>query len=146
MWHRLVDRNLRTRLRIFLLVFVVMTALVIYHLLADGVAPPWAVAGFLPGLALGFILRRTKVLSWEPDDHAIVGVTDALGAAILVVYLVFVVFLRSRIIGLAVGDGAVVGVVGLAMTAGAMLGRVYFTMRGIRNLLVEAGLVPPRGT
>jgi hypothetical protein len=143
-WQRLVDRKLRVQLRLFLAIFAVMTAVVAYHLVRDGVSPLWAPVGFLPGLALGLVLCRTKVLRWEPDVRTVVEVTDLIGAVILVAYLAFIFFLRERIIGLAVEDAAAVGVVGLAMTAGAMLGRVYFTLRGIRNVLVEAGIRPVR--
>ena len=47
---------------------------------------------------------------------------------------------NCKLIGSEIHDAAAVGVVGLAMTGGAMLGRVYFTMRGIRRILVAAGM------
>ncbi len=63
---------------------------------------------------------------------------DSLGIVILVTYLAFLVF-RSRIISSRIHDAETIGVIGLAMTGGAMLGRVCFMMRGIRRILVAVG-------
>ncbi len=135
----LVDRRLRLQLRIFLGVFVVMLVLDVVRIIRDDVNPLWACGGFAGGLALGFILARTKVLGWNASEGMVVGTMDVVGIIILAAYLAFLV-LRSRIIGSRVHDAETVGVIGLAMTGGAMLGRVYFTMRGIRRLLLVAGL------
>lgn len=116
-----------------------MVVLIVYHIFRDGVSPLWALGGFIPGLAIGFVLTRTKVLSWEPSEQVVVGTTDAVGIVILVVYILFILF-RDRIIGSEVHDAAAVSLIGLALTAGAMLGRIYFTLRGIRNILVAADL------
>ncbi len=134
----LVDRRLRLQLRIFLAVFVVMVILVVARVFQDDVNPLWGIADFAAGIALGFFLARTKVLAWQPSEGMVVGTMDALGVIILVTYLAFLVF-RSRLLGSRVHDAETVGVIGLAMTGGAMLGRVYFTMRGIRRILVAAG-------
>ncbi len=141
----LVDRRLRLQLRIFLGVFVVMLVLDVVRIIRDDVNPLWACGGFAAGLALGVILARTKVLGWNASEGMVVGTMDALGIIILSAYLAFLV-LRSRILGSRVDDAATVGMIGLAMTGGAMLGRVYFTMRGIRRLLVAAGVGRPERT
>ncbi len=139
----LVDRRLRLQLRIFLAVFVVMVILVVARIFQDDVNPLWELAGFAAGLALGFFVARTNVLAWQPSEGMVAGTMDALGVIILVTYLTFLVF-RSRLLGSRVHDAETVGVIGLAMTGGAMLGRVYFTMRGIRRILFVAGLRPTR--
>ena len=134
----LIDRRLRLQLRIFLGVFVLMVILDVVRIIRENVNPLWALGGFAAGLALGLILTRTKVLGWNPSEGMVVGTMDAVGLIILVTYLAFL-FFRSRILGSRVHDAETVGVIGLAMTGGAMLGRVYFTMRGIRRILATAG-------
>jgi hypothetical protein len=133
-----VDRRLRTQLRLFLAIFAVVAVLAGVQVVRDGVDPLWALAGFGVGLALGVGLARAKVLGWDPSEGAVVGTTDAVGAAILVAYLLFLV-VRKRLLGGVIHDAATVGVVGLAMTGGTMLGRVASTRRGIRRVLAAAG-------
>ena len=135
----LVDRSLRIQIRVFLGIFAIMAALAVARIVRDDVNPLWALAGFGAGLAIGFLLVRIKVLGWNPSERVVVGTTDAVGIVILVAYLTFLL-VRNRIIGSRVDDAEAVGVIGLAMTGGAMLGRVYFTMRGIRRVLALAGI------
>jgi hypothetical protein len=136
----LIDRRLRLQMRIFLVIYLVVTVLVIERLIRGDVNPLWAPAGFALGLVLGLALSRTKVLGWDDSAHAVAGTSDALGIAILVAYVILMVF-RSRIISAGIDDADTVGVIGLAMTAGAMLGRVYFTRRGILRILADAGII-----
>lgn len=134
----LIDRPLRVQIRIFLLVFAIMVVLIAVHIVQDDLNPLWVLAGFVPGLLLGLLLTRTKVLRWESSENVVVGTMDTVGIVILVAYFVFL-FFRSRIIGLQVESAALVSLIGLAITAGAMFGRVYFTLRGIRNIARAAG-------
>ena len=135
----LVDRSLRVQIRVFLGIFAVMAALAIARIVRDDVNPLWALAGFGAGLAIGFLLARVKVRGWDPSERVVVGTTDAVGIVILVAYLAFLL-VRNRFIGGRVDDAEAVGVIGLATTGGAMLGRVYFTLRGIRRVLAVAGV------
>ena len=135
----LVDCSLRVQIRIFLGIFAIMSVVAVARIVSDDVNPLWALAGFGAGLAIGFLLVRIKVLGWNPSERVVVGTTDAVGIVILVAYLTFLL-VRNRIIGSRVDDAEAVGVIGLAMTGGAMLGRVYFTMRGIRRVLALAGI------
>lgn len=134
-----VARSLRVQVRIFLAVFAVMVALVVARIVRDDVSPLWALGGFGTGIAIGFVLARTKVLGWNPSERVVVGATDAVGIVILVAYVAFLVVRNPIVSGLA-NDTEAVGVVALAMTGGAMLGRVYFTLRGIRRVLAAAGI------
>ncbi len=138
-WRDVVHPGLRSRTRLFLLIFAAALVLVAVHLARDRVSPLWALAGFLPGLALGAPLSRIEVLRWGSTEQTVVGETVAVGVAILVGYLAFLI-VRNRIIDSGLHDAAAVGVVGLAMMAGAMLGRVYATLRGIRNILAAVGI------
>lgn len=134
-----VDRGLRLQVRVFLGIFVVMLALVITRIVRDDLDPLWMLVGFAVGLVIGVALARIKRLSWSPSKRAVVGTIDVVGGVILAAYLIFLVF-RNRIIGSEVSDAGTVEAIGLAMTGGAMLGRVCITLRGIRNVLNAAGI------
>ncbi|MCC6314969.1 MAG: hypothetical protein IT337_13260 [Thermomicrobiales bacterium] len=134
-----VDRRLRMQLRAFTVIFVVVAVLDAVRVVHDRVNPLWAVGGFAAGLALGIVLARIKVLGWNASERAVVGTTDAIGAVILVAYLIFIVFFKGRVVDSQASSATAASVVGLAMTAGAMLGRVAVTMRGIRRMLTAAG-------
>lgn len=118
-----------------------MTINVVYRVLAGHVNPLWAVLGFAIGVGIGLVLARTKKLAWDETERLVIGTSDALGIAILVAYLVFIIFLRESVIGHWVHDPHAVGVIGLSMTAGAMLSRVHFTARGVRRILILAGIM-----
>lgn len=139
----LLDSRLRLQLRLFLLLCVVMLVLSIWHVAQDGVSPLWLLAGLLPGFGLGVLLSRTKVLGWDADQRSVVGRSDALGIAILVLYLIFVLVLRDDLVGRWTHNAAATSVVSLAMTAATMLSRVVITMRGVRDVLRAAGISLP---
>lgn len=142
----LLDRRLRLQMRIFLVVFVVLLALSVWHVLRDHVSPLWLLVGLLPGMALGVALARTKVLGWDADARSVVGRSDRVGIVILVAYIAFVLLGRDALLGYWVHSAAAASVVSLAMTAGAMLTRIAVTLHGIRGVLRAAGIaIPERG-
>ena len=57
-----VDRKLRFQTRLFMGIFAVMTILTVTHLYRDDVSPLWALCGFVPGLAIGYVLTRKSVV------------------------------------------------------------------------------------
>ncbi|MCC6792968.1 MAG: hypothetical protein IT336_14870, partial [Thermomicrobiales bacterium] len=77
----LIDKRLRLQLGIFAIIYLIMTVLVSERLIRGDVDPLWAPAGFVAGLALGFVLSRTKVLGWDEAEGTVVGRSDALGIA-----------------------------------------------------------------
>lgn len=132
-----IHGKLRSQLRLFLFIFAVMIVLIVIHLVQDHLNPAWVLVGFLPGLLIGAVLTRTKVLRWDAAENVVVGTMDLVGIVILVAYFVFL-FFRSRIIGLEISSAALISLIGLCVTAGAMIGRVFFTMRSVRTLLRDA--------
>jgi small-conductance mechanosensitive channel len=137
-----VDRGLRIQARLFLIIYAVMTVVVVYRVVIDRILPLWAVLGFSIGLLIGIVLSRTKKLSWDETERLVIGTSDALGLVILAGYFSFVLFLRDSLVASWVQDADAVGVVVLSMTAGAMLSRVHFTIRGVRRVLRLAGSGP----
>jgi hypothetical protein len=133
----LVDRKLRTQLRLFALIFLIVAVVAAERVIQKDVSPLWAVAGFAAGLILGLLLSRTKVLSWNESEGSVIGTSDALGIAILVLYILFIIF-RNRILARGIDDADAISVIGLSMTAGAMFGRVFFTVRNVRQIVADA--------
>lgn len=132
--------KLRRQLRIFLVVYAVMTVLVLIDIIRDHIDPVWAVGGFAAGLLLGFVLQRVNVLSFDPESGNVIGRMDLIGIILLALYLVFVVF-RDRLLDNWITDRNELAVATLSITAGAMIGRTLFTLRGVRGVLRAAGLM-----
>jgi len=130
----LVDRKLTIQLRIFFAIFLIMTVLVVYHLIADRINPLWAVAGAVIGVVIGRILGRTKALSWNASTQTVIGSSSLLGTIILVAYIIFAIF-KDELIDNWISDPAIVSVVGLALTAGVMIGRLSFMLRGLQDVI-----------
>lgn len=129
-----VDRRLRNQLRIFLVILAVMLVLDVIRIIRGGVNPIWAIGAFIVGLALGYVLSRTKVLGWNASAQAVAASTTAAGAIILLLYVVFILF-KNKLVSSLIDDPSTVGVVGLSLTAGAMFGNISFTLRGIVRVL-----------
>lgn len=129
-----VDRRLRNQLRIFLVILAIMVVLDVVRIIRGGVNPFWAIGAFIAGLALGYVLSRTKVLGWDASEHAVTTSTTIAGVIILILYVVFILF-KNKLVSAVIHDPSVVGVVGLSMTAGAMFGNISFTLRGIVRVL-----------
>lgn len=88
---RRVDRvagGVRWRLRIYVVIFVVSCVVIVVHLvrLGSAVAVPVA-AGLLGGVVVGVGASRMSRLSWDETQAKVIGNIDALGAVILVAYL-----------------------------------------------------------
>lgn len=132
-----LDDKLRKQLIVFAIVFLVMVALMVFHLVRDHLNPLWILVGLVPGLGIGFLLSRTKVLQWDESQGLIVGTADVVGTVILVAYLLFQLS-RTSIVGLHMENADLISLVSLAVTAGTMLGRLMFTLRNIRDVLGDS--------
>lgn len=137
-----VDDKLLGQLRIFLVIFVAMIVLEVYRLLTEDLRLLPILGGFLAGCVIGVLLVRTKVLGWDASEQRVVGTMDAVGAVILIAYLVLFVFNKGNIVGHWISNPQEVAATGLAITAGVMLGRTVFTIRAIRGVLEKVGVRP----
>ncbi len=135
-----MDRKLRKQLRIFLVIYAVMTGVVIYDVFRDHIDPLWAVAGFVAGILLGYILKRVNVLSIDPESGTVLGRIDLIGGVLLALYLLFIV-VRNELFDDWITDRRALAIFTLSITAGAMLGRVLFTLHGVRGVLDAAGIL-----
>ena len=133
-----VDKRLRSRVRIYLVIFVVMLAVVVVDTVLTGTAPILVGLGLLVGVVVGVFVSRMYRLDWDQSANQVVSRIDKIGAAILVAYIVFAVS-RSWLVGSFV-DRSAVGPVGLSIVCGIMLGRVVGMSHGIRGVLHDAGV------
>jgi ABC-type transport system involved in cytochrome c biogenesis permease subunit len=137
-----VARPLGVRLAIYLLIAVVLTAVVAVDVVVLGprsVLP--AVAGLVAGLAVGLLASRMFAVRWDEVSGSVVAKLDALGAVVLVGYLLFALN-RSRLAD-AVFDGSLAGVASLAALDGVMSGQLLGTRRGVVRALRSSGLFGP---
>lgn len=132
-----LDGKLRKQLVVFAIVFLVMVALMLFHIVRDHLNPLWILVGLIPGLGVGFLLSRTKVLQWDASQGLVIGTADVVGTVILVAYLLFQLS-RTSIVGLRMDNADLISLVSLAVTAGSMLGRLMFTLRGVRDVLGDS--------
>lgn len=136
-----VDPKLMLQLRIFMSIFAIILVLEIYRFLTEDLALLPVLGGFVAGIVIGILLVRTKVLGWDASEQRVVGTMDALGAIILVVYLVIFVLNKGEIVSHWISNSQEVAAIGLAITAGVMLGRTVFTVRAIRNVVARSGVL-----
>lgn len=131
---RHVSRSIRMRVRIYALIFLVMTVVVVVDTIVIGprsILPALAcVAG---GIVVGLVASRMLSLSWDAVSGTVVGRLDVIGGIVLVGYLAFSIF-RGDLLDLWY-DGPVLAVAGLAALAGAMAGQVLGTSRGVGAVL-----------
>ena len=134
-----VDRSILLRVRVYAVVFVVVLVAAVAEV-AFRTSHPWwqAVIGLSAGVLVGIGASRIMHLRWDDFEQRVVGRLDAVGVAVLVLYLVFSLT-RSRLVGHWV-DGDAVAPVSLAVLAGAMLGQVLGVRRGVRRLARSIGL------
>jgi uncharacterized membrane protein len=128
-----IDRRLIMRLRIYIVVMLVMSAVIVFEVLKGTFSIPLAVGGILIGLGVGTIVSRMYRLSWDEETNNVIGRIDWIGAVILVCYLIFI-FTRTHFLGEWV-QGAPLLTIILSITAGTMLGRVMSTEHGIGKIL-----------
>ncbi|OZM71654.1 hypothetical protein CFN78_19245 [Amycolatopsis antarctica] len=138
-----IDRPIRVKARIFLLVFAVALVIAIVDAVRLG-GPAWlfVLAGLVAGGAVGMFASRMTHLRWDGFARKVVGRIDAIGAVVLVLYLLFSVF-RSRIVDLWV-HGPVGGATSVAVLAGVMAGQVLGIRYGLKRMYQAwKGAQPP---
>ncbi len=133
-----VDPKVLRSVRIFLVVWLAMSGIVVYEI-ADGIVA-WqeTAVGVLAGIGVGIVSARMTKLEWDDKNARVTGRWDWIGVVILAVY-VGLIFARSWIVGHWV-DGPAVTAVGLAIVAGSMIGRILGTVHGIRAVTRAAGM------
>lgn len=136
-----VQQRLRTRLRMYFVIFLVMLAVVTVDTYITATTPLLIGAGLVGGLAVGVVVSRMYRLDWNESATQVVSRIDKIGALVLGLYLLFAIS-RSWLRGHWVHAPAL-GPVSLSVVAGIMLGRVVGMSHGIRVVLRDAGVYWP---
>lgn len=89
-WEQLVGRSLRIQVRIFLVIFLITTAIMIERIIVNHVNSLWALLGFGVGIGLGAVLARSKPLMWDHSKQQVVSSNNLLGLIVILLYLVFI--------------------------------------------------------
>src|SRR6266536_1918123 len=87
-----IDKKLLFRLRIFVLVFLVMTGFVIFETINLQINPGLLAGGILLGIVIGFLMGRMYKLSWDKNESKVVGSLDRIGVIFMAVYILFAIF------------------------------------------------------
>lgn len=128
-----IDKRLLTRLRIYLIVMILMLIVITFEVLRGVFSIQWALVGILIGLIVGTIVSRMYNLSWDEEDHRVIGEIDSIGVIILLGYLIWE-FSKSQFLGYWV-EGNILFAIILGITAGSMLARVLCNKRNMEQIL-----------
>jgi len=138
-----VHRKLLFRLRRLALFFIVVTAILIYEISKNYIAGYLAVGGFIIGFSAGYIVaKRMHKITWDEAADKVVGKMDAIGILILIAYLFFAI--TRRWIFSHWLEGHALSAFVLSISCGAIISRLWFIRKKIRNTLKKAGRLHPR--
>lgn len=137
-----VNRKLLFRLRRLALFFVIVSAILIYEISNNYIAGFLAFAGFFTGFIIGYIVaKRMHNITWDEESSKVVGKVDTIGIVILVVYLLFAI--TRRWIFSHWLEGHALGAFVLSISCGAIISRLWFIRKKIRDVLKKAGRLHP---
>jgi hypothetical protein len=120
-----IDSKMKTRLRIYSLVAIILLIFVAYEVSLNTITIPLAILGLVIGLIVGSILGRMFRLDWDEENSKVIGYVDGIGAFIIIMYIIFVVS-KIHYLGF---------VFIMSITAGTMLGRVLITRHNMTKIL-----------
>lgn len=133
--HQHIDTKLLFRLGIFLVIALAIIGIVITDILAGDLSWWLAVAGFIVGTGIGYLLGRMLTVRWHETKQKAVMEMDIAGFVALGLYLLFRYggnFVLSEWL-----TGAALSTLSLAILAGALLGRFLGLRISILKLVEE---------
>jgi hypothetical protein len=133
-----VDSKIIFRARMYGLIFLIMIGFLMYDLIVGVLALHLLIAGFALGIVIGMFASRMFQLTWDHDSQKIIARFDAVGIAILVLYILFS-FFRNNLITTVI-HGPAVGAVGLAIISGSFLGQLIGMRNGVKGILKAEGI------
>lgn len=137
-----VHKKLLFRLRRLALFFVIVTAILIYEISKNYIAGILALAGFFIGFLIGYVVgKRMHTILWDEGATKVVGKMDTIGIIILVIYLLFAI--SRRWIFSHWLEGHALGAFVLSISCGAIISRLWFIRKKIREVLKKAGRLHP---
>lgn len=79
-----IDRKLIFRIRIFYIIGILLTGLMLYEVLEGIIGIELSLVGFLLGLFLGFIATRMFIIHWHEERAKVVSRFDTVGIGIMI--------------------------------------------------------------
>ena len=130
-----VDRRLRNRLILYILISIVMVGLFIYHVVTDHVSLWYPLIALALGFFAGWVISRSRSVSWDANARKVISHIDVYGMIILIIYIVSVAF-REQIIAYFVNGSAILATT-FAFAAGIMFGRVWGIHGRVSEVIAE---------
>jgi hypothetical protein len=130
-----IDRKLIFRIRIFYVIGILLTGLMLYDVLENIIGIELSLGGFLMGLFLGFIATRMFIIHWHEERAKVVSRLDTIGIVIMLLYVAFSAS-RTWLFGHWI-HGSVLTAFTYSILAGIMIGRIVGMRLKIKNILSE---------
>ncbi|MCZ7357013.1 MAG: hypothetical protein O8C65_08770 [Candidatus Methanoperedens sp.] len=130
-----IDRKLIFRIRIFYVIGIILTGLMLYDVLEGIIGIELSIGGFLLGSFLGFIATRMFIIHWHEERAKVVSRFDTIGIIIMLFYVAFSIS-RSWLFGHWI-HGSVLTAFTYSILAGIMIGRIVGMRLKIKNILSE---------
>jgi hypothetical protein len=115
-----IDRKLIFRMRIFYLISIILTGLMLYEVLEGIIGIELSLGGFLLGLFLGVIATRMFIIHWHEERAKVVSRLDTIGIFVMILYVAFSAS-RTWLFGHWI-HGSVLTAFTYSILAGVMLG------------------------
>ena len=128
-----IDRKLIFRIRIFYVIGIILTGLMLYDVLEGIIGIELSLGGFLLGLFLGFIATRMFMIHWHEERAKVVSRLDTIGIIIMLFYVAFSVS-RAWLFGHWIHGSALTAFT-YSILAGIMIGRIAGMRLKIKNIL-----------
>lgn len=130
-----IDRKLIFRIRIFYVIGIILTGLMLYEVLEGIIGIELSIGGFLVGLFLGFIATRMFIIHWHEEKAKVVSRFDSIGIVVMLLYVAFSAS-RTWLFGHWI-QGSILTAFTYSILAGVMIGRVVGMRLKIKNILSE---------
>ena len=138
-----VHKKLLFRLRRLAVFFLVFTGILIYEISREYIAGYLALAGFAIGFTIGYIAgKRMHKIAWNEEAGQVIGKMDKVGVIILVIYILFAITRRWIFSHWLEGHALTAFV--LSISYGAIISRLWFVRKKIRDTLKKAGRLYPK--
>ncbi|NJL55139.1 sulfatase-like hydrolase/transferase [bacterium] len=136
--HNPIAPAIKRRQQLFTVVLVLTTLLALYQVFFQGAFLLGTIAALIIGVVLGnYFFSRMMTLSWDEDRGRIVAGMDGVSAAVLVLYVLFVVIGNALLIIDPI-EAIDVNASFAGVIAGIMIGLLLSLQRRIRNILGPA--------
>ena len=127
-----VHGKLLFRLRRLAIIFIIISAILIYEISKNYITGYLAAFGFVMGILIGLLFaKRMHNISWDVETNKAVTKMDRIGILILVLYLLFAIS-RHWIFSYWFQGNALTAFC-MSIAAGGMLGRLWSTRQKIKS-------------